>query len=185
MSANDDRLFPRRNKSRDVFDKNRLPKDSSIQDVTDSAIRTFPHLLKLKLLNSSLIRGYSSTFDPHSYFFDRLSRINCDLIIGSISVLDAEVVVSDRNIDEREDQFFFDDLPNDSSHLVSVYLNYRECYIDFFLNHFMLLCRHYFIQIYSIFLGADIIMILSTRGLVSTTIDGSIDCCDASNEGNF
>ncbi len=93
MSANDDRFFPSRNKSRDVFDDNGLSENSSIEDISDGSIGTLPHFFKFELFDSSLIGGNGGAFDANFAFSDGLCGFDGDFIIGGISVLDTEVKV--------------------------------------------------------------------------------------------
>lgn len=57
-------------------------------------------------------------FDPQSELYQRarlrfgLHPFKLTLIVGGIAVLHAQVISMQLDIEEREDQFFFDDVPN-------------------------------------------------------------------------
>jgi hypothetical protein len=51
---------------------------------------------------------------------DRLGGLDGDLVVGGITMLDAEVVVVLVDIEVRQDELLLDHLPDDPSHLVAV-----------------------------------------------------------------
>lgn len=108
MSANDNWFFPSGDQSWDVLDEDRFSEDSTIQNVSDSSIWTFPHLFEFELLNSGLIRSDGCTLDSDFTLFDSLSSIDGHLIVGLVAVLNSEIEVLDGEIKEREDEFIFD-----------------------------------------------------------------------------
>ena len=61
---------------------------------------------------------------------DRLGRIDGDLIVRRVAVLDAEVKVLELDVEVRQDQFVFDKLPNDPRHLIAVQLDDRVRYLN-------------------------------------------------------
>ena len=65
VSSDDDRLCPGVDETGHVLDNDWLSEDSSSEDVSDSSVGTFPHLLQLKLFYSSLIGGDCGTLDGH------------------------------------------------------------------------------------------------------------------------
>jgi hypothetical protein len=95
VSSNYNWFSPAGNKSWNVFDNDWLTEDSSAKNVSNSSVWRFPHLLELKLLDASLIGCNGGAFDANSALLDRHSSINSDLVIGSISVLNAEIKVLD------------------------------------------------------------------------------------------
>ena len=52
-------------------------------------------------------------------------RVDGDLVVGRVAVLDAEVVVLQVDVEVREDQLVLDELPDDPRHLVAVELDDR------------------------------------------------------------
>ena len=120
MSSNDNGFLPSWDQSGNVFDDDWFSEDSSVQNVSDCPIWTFPHFFQIELFHSSLIRCDSGAFDTDLALFDGISSINGNLVIGGISVLDSKIKVFDVEVEEGEDKFIFDGLPDDSGHLVSV-----------------------------------------------------------------
>lgn len=88
MSPDDNRLLPAWHQSRNIFDDNRLTKNSTIQYISDGAIRTFPHRLQFKFLNPCLIRCNSRTLDPYFTLLNSIGSIDSNLVVGSISMFD-------------------------------------------------------------------------------------------------
>jgi len=86
VSSNNDWFFPSRNKSRNIANDDWFSKYCSIKNVSNSPIRTFPHLFKIKLFDSCFIRSNGSAFNTNFVLFDSISSINSDLIVSRISV---------------------------------------------------------------------------------------------------
>jgi hypothetical protein len=61
-------------------------------------------LLQLELLNTGLIRGDGGTLDTDTILLDGLGGINGDLVIGLVTVLNAEIVVLQIDIKVRQNQ---------------------------------------------------------------------------------
>jgi hypothetical protein len=61
---------------------------------------------------------------------DGVGGIDCDLIIGLVALLHAEVVVLQLDVEIREDQALADPLPDDPRHLVAVDLHDRVRNLD-------------------------------------------------------
>ena len=49
-----------------------------------------------------------------------MRRVDRDLVVGGVTVLDAEVVVFELNVEVGVDQAVLDELPDDPRHLVAV-----------------------------------------------------------------
>jgi hypothetical protein len=64
---------------------------------------------------------------------DGVRRIDRDLVVGGVAVLDAEVVVVEIDVEVREDQQVLDEFPDDASHLVTIEIYDRT--FDFDLGH--------------------------------------------------
>lgn len=120
VPADDDWLLPSWNEARDVLDDDRLPEDCTVEDVSDGAIGTLPHLLEFEFLDSGLIGSDGRTLDAYLAFLDGFSSLNGDFVISGISVLNAKIEVLYVEIEEREDELVLDGLPDDSGHLVSI-----------------------------------------------------------------
>lgn len=93
MTSNDDWFFPAWNQSRNILDDNRLTENSTIEYISDGTIGTFPHFLQLELLNSSLIRSNSRTFNTNFTLFDSIGSINSNLIVSGITMLHSKIKI--------------------------------------------------------------------------------------------
>ena len=93
VSSNDNWLCPTRNEPWYIFSNNRLSENSSAKDISDCTIWGFIHTFEIKFFYTLLIRCYSSAFDAHSIFFDCISGVNCDLVVGLVSCLNAKVII--------------------------------------------------------------------------------------------
>ena len=120
MSSNNNGFLPSRYQSGDVIDDDRFSEDSSVENVPDCAIGTFPHLLQIELFDSGLVRRDSGTFDADLALLDGISGIYGNLVVCGISMLDTEIKVFDVEIEEWEDEFVFDGFPDDSGHLIAI-----------------------------------------------------------------
>ena len=77
--------------------------------------------------------GVIVALDPHAVLLDGVRRIDRDLVVGGVAVLDAEVVVVEIDVEVREDQQVLDEFPDDASHLVTIEIYDRT--FDFDLGH--------------------------------------------------
>lgn len=59
-----------------------------------------------------------------------MCRINCDLVICLIAVFHTKVVVVKRDVEVRQNQTIFNELPNDSGHFVAVEFDNRVSNFD-------------------------------------------------------
>lgn len=80
-------------------------------------------LLELELFDTGLIRSDGGTLDTDRVLLDSLGSIDGDLIVGLVTVLEAEIVVLEVNIEVRVDELVLDGLPDDTGHLVAVELD--------------------------------------------------------------
>lgn len=135
VSSNNDGFFPSWDESWNVFNDDWFSKNGSVQNVSDGTIGTFPHVFKIKFLDSGFIRSDSCAFDTDFTFFDGVGCINGDLVIGSISMLDTKIKVFDVKIQEWEDKLILDGFPDNSGHFITVKLGNRVFDFDFFELH--------------------------------------------------
>lgn len=135
MSSNNNWFFPSWNESWNVADDDRLSEYSTIENVSDGTIWTFPHMLKAEFLDSGFIRSDCSAFNTNFTFFDSIGSINGNLIIGCISVFDTEIKVFNVKIEEWEDKLIFDSFPDNSGHLIAIKFCNRVFDFDFFKLH--------------------------------------------------
>jgi hypothetical protein len=90
-------------------------------------------LLKLELLHSRFVRGDGGALDSDGVLLDSLGGIESDLVIGLVTVRQAQIVVLEVDIQVREDELVLDILPNDTGHLVTVELH--DGVLDLDLGH--------------------------------------------------
>jgi hypothetical protein len=150
VSTDDDGLFPAGDQAWDVVYDDGFSEDCSVQDVSDCSIWTFPHLLQVEFLDSGFIGSDGGAFDTYFAFFDGISCVDCDLIVGSVSVFHAQVEVIDIEVQEGEDEFVLDGFPDDSGHFITV----KFCNWVLYFNFFKLHRKRYFINEYLNFLFA-------------------------------
>ena len=93
MSSDDDWFGPTWNTSWDVFDDNWLTEDDTTDDVSNCAVGGLPHLLKIELFNTCLIRCDGSALNANFASFYSLGAVNCDLVVGGVTVFDAQIEV--------------------------------------------------------------------------------------------
>lgn len=141
MSSNNDWLFPSRDKSWDILDDNGLSEDSSSKNISDGSVWTFPHTLKVKLLDSCLIRSNGGALDANLAFLDGLGSFKCNFIFSGIPMLDSQIKVEDVEIKERKNKLILDGFPNDSCHLIPIKFSNR-------LSHFYLCYFHKILYLY-------------------------------------
>lgn len=117
MAADDDGLLPSRDETRDGGDNNGCAEDGSsskatlanfgklvasmcdLQMVSNGAIGRQPHLLELELLYTLLVWGNGCALDANRVLFDSLGGIERDLVVGLITVWQAQVVVLEVNVE--------------------------------------------------------------------------------------
>jgi len=110
VAANNDRLGPAGNATRNVLNDNGLAEDDTTADVTDGTVGRLPHLLEGELLDTGLIRGDGGAFDADLVFLDGVGAVDSDLIVGGITVLDAQVEVLDVEVEVRVNELKEDGL---------------------------------------------------------------------------
>ena len=123
MSSNDDGFFPARDESGDVADDDGFSEDGAVENVPDGSIWAFPHFLQFELLNSGLIGSNGGTFDTDLTLFDGISGIDGDLVICGISIFHAQIKIFDREVEEGENKFILDSLPDNPCHLIAIELS--------------------------------------------------------------
>jgi len=123
VSADNDRLGPVVDQSRDVLDDDWFSKDGSVKVISDGSIGALPHLLEVELLDSGLIGSDGGTLDADLALLDGSSGVHSDGVVSLVSVLHAQIEVLDVEIEERMDQLVLDLLPEDTGHLITVELS--------------------------------------------------------------
>ena len=120
MSTNNDGFLPTGHKSRDARNDNRFPEHRSAQIISDRAIRAEPHLFQVKLFHSRLIGRDRRTFNPDGILLNGSGGLQGDLIVGLVTVGEAEIIVLEIDVEVRVDELFFDELPYNTSHFISI-----------------------------------------------------------------
>mmetsp|Transcript_44767 Transcript_44767/g.143390 ORF Transcript_44767/g.143390 Transcript_44767/m.143390 type:complete len:342 (+) Transcript_44767:1132-2157(+) len=135
MAADDDRLLPAGHEARDVGADDRGMEHRAIQNVADRAIRTWPHLPQVELKDPSPVWRDRRALDADVVPDDGVGGIAGHLVIGLISVGDAQVVVVDLHVKKREYQLLLDHLPQHACHLVAIKLDYRIVHLYLLKGH--------------------------------------------------
>jgi hypothetical protein len=118
MTADDDGLFPAGYETGNTGNDNGCAEDGSspvdplsvpneylgerwgnLQVVADGAVGGQPHLLELELLYTLLVGGNGRALDTNRVLLDGLGGVNCDLVVGLITVLEAKIVVLEVNVE--------------------------------------------------------------------------------------
>jgi len=73
-----------------------------------------------------LIRSDGGALDAHIVLLDRFSAIDGDLVVSFVSVLNAQVVRVQLDVQERGDQLVLDQVPDDSAQIIILNLNILE-----------------------------------------------------------
>lgn len=74
-------------------------------------------------LDTGFVGSDCRTLDPNVVFLDGVGGIDGDLIVCDITVLHAEIVVFDIDVQEGQNELFLDHFPDDSCLLVAIELD--------------------------------------------------------------
>lgn len=80
-------------------------------------------LLELKFFNTRLVGRDGGAFDTNRVLLDRLGSINGNLIVCLVTVLEAQIVVLEIDVEVGEDELLLDIFPDNPGHLVPVQLD--------------------------------------------------------------
>ena len=131
VAADDDRLGPARHQPRHVLADDRLAEHHTAQDVSNGAVRRFPHFLQAEFLHPAFVRGDGGAFDADADLLDGVGGVDGDLIVGLVAVLHPQVEIHQLDIEERVDQLVLDVLPDDPGHLVAIEFDDGVGHLDF------------------------------------------------------
>src|SRR6185312_10553786 len=130
VARDHDGLAPVRDDARHVLADDRLAEDGAVEDVADRPVRALPHLLQAEFLHAALVGRDGGAFHRDAVALRRIRRVDGDLVVRRVAVLDAEVVVLEVHVEVREDQLLADALPDDPRHLVAVHLDDGVLHLD-------------------------------------------------------
>src|SRR3984957_9238214 len=130
VAADHDRLGPAGYQARHVGDHDRLTEDDAAEDVANRPVGRAVHLLQRELLHARLVGRDRRALDADAVLFDRVRGVDCDLIVGRVAVLDAQVVVLQVDVEVGQDQLLLDERPDDPCHLVAVELDDGVLHLD-------------------------------------------------------
>ena len=133
VTANNNWLGPARNKAWNVAANNWLAEYNATQDVADGAVWRLPHFLQFEFFNACFVGGNGCALHANAMLQDGICGIDGDLVVGLVAVFHTKVVVLKFNIEVRQDQTIFDELPDDAGHLVAVELD--DWIVNFDLRH--------------------------------------------------
>ncbi len=120
MPADADGMFPPRHQPRNILDEDGLPENGSVKDVADGPVGRLPHLLQSELLHPRLIGSDGGALNPYSVLQNSMGGIHGHLVSGGIAVLYAQIKIFQVDVKVGEDQFLFDELPDNARHFVAV-----------------------------------------------------------------
>eukprot|EP00128_Syssomonas_multiformis_P005792 Colp12_sorted_trinity150504_noHs@29020 len=136
VTTDNNGLSPTGDKTGHVLADDGFTENSAAKNVANGSIGAEPHFLKTEFLHSGLIRSDGGALDANVVLLDGFSGLNSDLVISLVTVLDAEIEVLNIKINEGEDEFLFDELPDDAGHLVAIEVDDGTT-VDLSPNHFL------------------------------------------------
>jgi hypothetical protein len=84
----------------------------------------------VEFLDPLLVRRDRGALHADAIFLDRIGRIDGDLVVRLVTLLDREIVVLQIDIEIGKDQAFADPLPDDPRHFVAIKLDDRILHLD-------------------------------------------------------
>src|SRR5690606_5485324 len=87
-------------------------------------------LLEAELLDARLVGRDGRALDADTMLLDGVGRVDRDLVLGLVALLDAEVVVLEVHVEVRVDEGLLDGLPDDAGHLIAVEFDDGSRYLD-------------------------------------------------------
>ena len=99
MTGNNDGLCASRDESRNFLDHDGLRDNCALKFVSDGAVWALPHFLKTELLDANLNSCDGGALNAELASLDGMSSIKSDLIVGGITILDAQVDVLNVNVE--------------------------------------------------------------------------------------
>ena len=131
VTANNDRLGPKRNKSGNILDDDGFSEHSPVEEVSDCAIGGFPHFFKVEFFDSCLIGSNGSTFNANFAFFDEFGGVQSDLVVSFVPVLYAEIKVLSIEFKVGLYEIILDLLPDNSGHFIAIKISHGVLNLDF------------------------------------------------------
>src|ERR1700722_14239529 len=87
----------------------------------------------MELFDPRLVRGDGRAFDADAGGLDRMRRVDRDLVVGRVAILDREIVVLEIDVQIGMDKLVANQLPDDARHLIAV--EFDDRIRDFDLGH--------------------------------------------------
>ena len=120
MSGDDDRLFPCGDGPRYVGADDGFAKNSAIEGVANRAVGRGKKAFEVKLSFPFHVGGNRRTFYAHVVLGYGFGGVKGDGIVSGVTPLDTEVVDYHVQLKKRDDELFFDEIPDDSCHLIAI-----------------------------------------------------------------
>lgn len=119
MSPDHDRFFPSGHQPGNVLANDGLPEDGAAEHVPDGAVRALPHFLELELFDPLLVGRDRGALDADVVLLDGFGAVQRHLVVGQVAVFHAQVVNVKLDVQERQDEFLLDQVPDNAGHLVA------------------------------------------------------------------
>ena len=130
MAGDGDGARPVAHAGLDAFHNDGGAEHRAVEHRADGAVGALPHLLQVVLLHPSGVRRNGGALHGHAQTLGGLGGLDGDHIVGSVAVLQAQIVVLGLQVHEGADQLVFDHLPDDAGHLIAVHLHKRRGHLN-------------------------------------------------------
>ena len=90
----------------------------------------FHIFLSLNSFDAGFVRRDGRAFHGDAVFLGGFGRIDGDLVVGRVAVLDRQVVILQVDVEIGQDQALLDERPDDAGHLVAVHFDDGVCNLD-------------------------------------------------------
>ena len=77
----------------------------------------------MELFDPRFVGRDGGAFDANAYGLDRMRRVDRDLVVGRVAILDREIVVLEIDVQIGMDKLVANQLPDDARHLVAIELD--------------------------------------------------------------
>ncbi len=115
----------------DVLYQDRAAEDRPVKSCSNGPIGARPFFFEVVFCDAVLVWCDGCTFHSDAMSLYRISGIMGDFVIGLITFFQPQVVVFQVHVEKWEEEFFFDHLPHDSGHFVSIDFHDGIFHLDF------------------------------------------------------